>query len=70
MATARCTWTAVSGVDGYNVYLKSNGYYWSSTTSSSRARCLIFDSSNTTMDGLRRAIGHSVRCVRSIEEET
>ena len=27
MATARCTWTAVSGVDGYNVYLKSNGEF-------------------------------------------
>ena len=27
MATARCTWTAVSGVDGYNVYLKSNGTF-------------------------------------------
>ena len=27
MSTARCTWTAVSGVDGYNVYLKSNGEF-------------------------------------------
>ena len=27
MATARCTWTEVSGVDGYNVYLKSNGTF-------------------------------------------
>ena len=27
MATARCTWDAVSGVDGYNVYLKSNGEF-------------------------------------------
>ena len=27
MATARCTWTEVSGVDGYNVYLKSNGSF-------------------------------------------
>ena len=27
MATVRCTWTAVLGVDGYNVYLKSNGSF-------------------------------------------
>ena len=27
MATARCTWDAVSEVDGYNVYLKSNGTF-------------------------------------------
>jgi hypothetical protein len=27
MATARCTWDEVSGVDGYNVYLKSSGEF-------------------------------------------
>lgn len=27
MTDVRCTWTAVSGVDGYNVYLKSNGEF-------------------------------------------
>ena len=26
-SVATCTWTAVSGVDGYNVYLKSNGAF-------------------------------------------
>ena len=26
-SVATCTWTAVSGVDGYNVYLKSNGEF-------------------------------------------
>ena len=42
----------------------SNGYYWSSTASSTDARRLKFHSSNAYMDNSNRATGFSVRCIK------
>jgi uncharacterized protein (TIGR02145 family) len=42
----------------------SNGYYWSSTVSSSFARYLYFDSSLAYMNDSHRAFGLSVRCIK------
>ncbi len=42
----------------------SFGYYWSSTVSGSNARSLNFYSSDAAMHNSRRAIGHSVRCIK------
>jgi hypothetical protein len=42
----------------------SNGYYWSSTVSSTYARTLSFGSSNANMLNGNRAYGDSVRCIK------
>jgi hypothetical protein len=42
----------------------SNGYYWSSTVSSTGARYLYFSSSNAYMGNNGRADGLSVRCIK------
>ncbi|ARV07375.1 hypothetical protein BTO04_12055 [Polaribacter sp. SA4-10] len=42
----------------------SNGYYWSSTVSSTGARFLYFDSSNANMYNDTRTYGFSVRCIK------
>jgi uncharacterized protein (TIGR02145 family) len=42
----------------------SNGTYWSSTVSSTRARGLSFSSSPAYMSSLYRANGYSVRCIK------
>ena len=42
----------------------SDGYYWSSTVSSTYARTLYFDSSTADMTGLNRSNGISVRCIK------
>jgi len=42
----------------------SNGYYWSSTVSSTNSRNLNFNSTNANMNTNNRANGNSVRCLK------
>jgi len=42
----------------------SNGYYWSSTVSSTNSRNLNFNSTNANMNTNNRANGFSVRCLK------
>ena len=45
-------------------YVGSDGYYWSSTVSGTRASFRYFDSGGTTTDNRPRALGFSVRCLK------
>jgi len=42
----------------------SNGYYWSSTVSSTNAHYLYFSSSSAGLNANNRAYGFSVRCIK------
>ena len=45
-------------------FVGSDGFYWSSTVSSTLARYLSFGSSTASMNTLGRAVGFSVRCLK------
>jgi hypothetical protein len=50
--------------NGSLVSVGTNGYYWSSTVSSTVARSLFFRSGSANMDTSSRDVGNSVRCIK------
>ena len=52
------------GSNGVLFNVGTNGFYWSSTVSSTNARSLFFNSSNASMSTNIRALGLSVRCLK------
>jgi hypothetical protein len=54
------------GNDGVLAFVGAEGFYWSSTSSSTSARALLFDSSGNFILDRVRALGFSVRCLKHI----
>jgi uncharacterized protein (TIGR02145 family) len=50
--------------DGSFIGVGSTGYYWSSTVDGTISRYLYFDGSYASVSSNRRALGHSVRCIK------